>query len=85
MGISKYSMFVLLAVLFAALLLLFGRNIFREVSRWLLWVVSAISVCVGAAVFLAAEGKPLAILGGVILWTFAAYAITVAKSQRVRR
>ncbi len=85
MGISKYSVFVLLAVLFVVLLLVFGRNIFREVSRWLLWVVSAISVCVGAAVFLAAEGKPLAILGGVILWTFAAYAITVARSQRVRR
>lgn len=84
MGISRYSVFVLLAVFFGVLLLVFGRNTFREVSRWLLWVVSAISVCVGAAVFLAAEGKPLAILGGVALWLFAAYTIAVARSQRVR-
>ena len=84
MGFSKYSMLVLLAVALIAFLWRFGEAVFKGVTRWLLWVVSALCVCAGVVAVLSSEGRPLPILGGVILWAFAVYAIKVAGASRKR-
>ena len=82
MGFSKYSMLVLLAVAFIAFLWRFVRATFTGVTRWILWALSAICACAGLVSLLASEGKPLPVLGGFLLWAFAAYTIKVAKSSR---
>ena len=82
MGFSKYSMLVLLAVALLAFLWRFGRTVFKGVTRWLLLGVSALCVCAGLVALLSSEGEPMPILGGVILWAFAGYAIKVAGAGR---
>lgn len=84
MGFSKYSMLVLLAVVFIAFLWRFGRTVSKGVARWLLLGVSVFCACAGLVAVLSSEGQPLPILGGVILWVFAAYAIKVAGIPRKR-
>jgi len=80
MGFSKYLLLVLLSVALIAFLWRFGRAAFTGINKWLLWALAALIACAGLAVLLASEGKPLAILGGLILWAFAAYTIRVAGS-----
>ena len=77
-GFSKYSMLLLLAVAFVAGLWVFGRSVFKGVTKWLLWALAALCACAGVIALLDAEGGPSAYLGGVVLWAFAAYAIRVA-------
>ena len=77
-------MLVLLVVALIAFLWRFGRTVFKGVTRWLLWVVSALCVCAGLVALLSSEGQPLPILGGIILWAFAAYAVKVAGASRRR-
>ena len=77
-GSSKYSMLILLAVAFIAFLWRFGGAVFKGVTQWLLWALAAICACAGLVALLSSEGKPLPIVGGVVLWAFAAYAIKVA-------
>ena len=77
-GFSKYSMLVLLAVAFIAFLWRFGRVAFKGVAKWLLWALAVICACAGLVAVLSSEGQPLPILGGVVLWAFAAYTIKVA-------
>jgi len=43
-----------------------------------LWALSALCACAGVIALLEAEGRPLAYLGGFVLWAFAAYAVKVA-------
>ena len=81
-GFSKYSMLVLLVVALLAFLWRFGRTVFKGVTRWLLLGVSALCVCAGLVALLSSEGEPMPILGGVILWAFAGYAIKVAGAGR---
>ena len=75
---SKYSMLVLLTVALIAFLWRFGGAVFKGVTKWILWALSALCACAGLVAVLSSEGKPLPIVGGVVLWTFAAYAIKVA-------
>ena len=84
MGSSKYSMLVLLAVAFIAFLWRFGGAIFKGVTQWLLWALSALCACAGLVAVLSSEGQPLPILGGFILWAFAAYVSKVAGASRRR-
>ena len=84
MGSSKYSMLVLLAVAFIAFLWRFGGAIFTGVTQWLLWALSALCACAGLVALLSSEGQPLPIVGGVVLWVFAAYTIKVAGVSRKR-
>ena len=84
MGFSKYSMLLLLAVAFVAGLWVFGRSVFKGVTKWLLWALAALCVCAGVIALLDAEGRPLAYLGGLALWAFAAYAVRVAGASRKR-
>lgn len=84
MGFSKYSMLVLLAVAFIAFLWRFGRTVFKGVTKWLLLGVSVLCVCAGLVAVLSSEGRLPPILGGGILWGFAAYAIKVAGISRKR-
>ena len=83
-GFSKYSMLVLLAVLFLALLWRFGRAVFTGVTKWLLWALGAVCASTGLVFLVTSEGKPLPIVGGFILWAFAAYTIKVAALSRKR-
>ena len=78
MGFSKYSMLILLAVVFIAGLWVFGRPVFKGVTKWLLWALAALCACAGVIALLEAEGRPLAYSGGLALWAFAAYAVRVA-------
>ena len=78
MAFSKYSMLVLLAVAFIAFLWRFGGVVFTGVTKWLLRALAALCACAGLVAVVSSEGKPLPILGGFILWAFAAYAIKVA-------
>ena len=78
MGFSKYSMLILLAVAFIAALWIFGRSVFKGVTRWLLWALAVLCACAGVIALLDAEGRPLAFLGGFALWAFAGYAVRVA-------
>ncbi len=77
-GFSKYSMLVLLAVAAIAFLWRFGRAAFTGATKWILWALAALCACAGLIALLSSEGNPLPILGGVILWAFAAYTIKVA-------
>jgi len=83
-GFSKYSMLVLLAVVFLAVLWRCGRSVFTGVTKWLLWALGAVCACTGLVFLVTSEGKTLPIVGGFILWAFAAYAIRVAASSRKR-
>ena len=83
-GFAKYSMLLLLAVAFIAGLWLFGSSIFKGVTKWLLWALAALCVCAGVITLLDAEGRPLAYLGGLALWAFAAYAVRVAGGRGAR-
>ena len=84
MGSSKYSMLVLLAVAFIALLWRFGGAIFTSVTQWLLWALAALCACAGLVALLSSEGNPLPILGGIVLWVFAGYTIKVAGASRTK-
>ena len=84
MGFSKYSMLVLLAVAFIAVLWRFGGTVFKGFTKWVLWVLAALCVCAGLVAVLSSKGQPLPIVGGVILWVFAVYTIRVAMSARNR-
>ena len=84
MGFSKYLMLILLALAFIAALWMFGRTVFKGVTKWLLWALAALCVCAGVIALLEAEGRPLAYLGGLALWAFAAYAVRVAGASRKR-
>ena len=75
-------MLVVLAVAFIALLWRFGGAIFTGVTQWLLWALAALCACAVLVAVLSSEGKPLPILGGVVLWAFAAYTIKVAGTSR---
>jgi len=81
---SKYSMLVLLAVAFIAFLWRFGGAFFKGVTKWVLWALAALCTCAGLVALLSSEGQPLPILGGVILWAFAAYTIKAAGASRMR-
>ena len=81
-GISKYSMLVLLAVAFIAFLWRFGRVALTGATKWILWALSALCACAVLVAVLSSEGKPLPILGGVVLWVFPAYTIKVAGTSR---
>ena len=75
-------MLILLAVAFIAFLWRFGGAVFKGVTQWLLWALAALCVCAGLVAVLSSEGQPLPIVGGVVLWAFAAYAIKVAGTSR---
>ena len=77
-------MLVLLAVAFIAFLWRFGGAVFKGVTQWLLWALSALCACAGLVALLSSEGQPLPILGGIILWAFAAYTIKVAGASHRR-
>ena len=47
---SKYSMLVLLAVVFIAFLWRFGRAAFKGVTKWLLWALAVLCTCAGVIV-----------------------------------
>jgi hypothetical protein len=83
-GSSKYSMLVLLAIAFVAFLWRFGRAAFAGVTKWILWVLAVLCACSGSIALLSSEGKPLPVLGGVILWAFSVYMIKVAGVSRGR-
>ena len=83
-GFSKYSMLVLLVVAFIAFLWRFGRAAFAGVTKWILWALAALCACSGSIALLSSEGKPLPVLGGVILWAFSVYMIKVAGVSRGR-
>lgn len=78
MGFSKYSMLLLLALAFVAALWVFGRPVLKGVTKWLPWALSVLCACAGVIALLDAKGRPLAFLGGVALWAFAAHLIRVA-------
>ena len=78
MGFLKYSMLILLALAFVAALWRFGRSVFKDITKWLLWALSALCICAGVVAVLDAEGRPMAYLGGLALWAFAGYAVRVA-------
>jgi len=77
-------MLVVLALAFVAFFWLYGRSVFTGFTKWLLWALGAVCVCAGVVALLSSEGKPLPILGGVLLWVFAAYVVKVAESSRKR-
>ena len=81
---SKYSMLVLLAVAFIAFLWRFGGVVFTGVTKWLLRALAALCACAGLVAVVSSEGKPLPIVGGIILCVFAAYTIKVAGAGRRR-
>ena len=72
MTFSKYSMLVLLAVAFIVFLWRVGGAVFTGFTTWLLWALAALCACAGSVAQLSSEGQPLPILGGFILWAFAA-------------
>ena len=78
MVFSKYSMLVVLALALVAFLWVYGRSVFTGFTKWLLWALAALCACAGLVALLSSEGKPLPILGGFLLWVFAAYTIKVA-------
>lgn len=84
MGFSKYSMLVLLALAFIAVLWVFGGSVFRGATKWLLWALGALCACAGVLVLVDAKGKALPILGGFVLLVFAAHSIKVSGSLRKR-
>jgi len=77
-------MLVLLAIAFVAFLWRFGRSAFAGVTKWILWALATLCACSGLIALLSSEGKPLPVLGGSILWVFAAYTIKVARVSRGR-
>ena len=79
---SKYSMLVLLTVALIAFLWRFGRAVCTGVTKWILWALAALCACAGLVAVLSSEGRPLPIIGGVVLWAFAAYVIKVAGVSR---
>jgi len=81
-GLSKYSVMILSALAFAASLWIYGRSVFKDATKWVLWALAACCGCAGVVAILRAEGSPLAIVGVLSLWVFAAYLIKVAKSLR---
>jgi len=78
-------MLVLLAVAFVAFLWRFGRVAFAGVTKWILWALAALCACSGLVALLSSEGKPLPVLGGVILCAFAAYTIKISGVSRKSR
>lgn len=83
-GFSKYSLLVLLAVALIAALWRFGKAAFSSATRLLLWALAVLSATAGLVFMLSAEGRPLPILGGLMVWMFAIYTIKVAGSSRRR-
>ena len=63
---------------FLAALWIYGRSVFKGVTKWLLWALAVLCACAGVISLLDAEGGPSAYLGGLALWAFAAYAVRVA-------
>lgn len=84
MGFRKDSLLVLMVAATVALLWVFGRTAFAGITKWLLWALGVLCACAGVVALLDAEGRPLAYLGGFVLWAFAAYSIKVAQSLRKR-
>lgn len=82
MGFSKYSMLLLSALAFVAVLWAFGSSVFKGVTKWLLWALAALCVCAGVIALLDAEGRPQAYLAGLALWAFAGYAVRVAGASK---
>jgi hypothetical protein len=80
MGAFKYSMLVLLVLSFAAVFWIFGWRVVAGCTKLLLWALSALCACAGVLTIVSAEGRPLAFIGGFVLWLFAAYLIKVAES-----
>jgi hypothetical protein len=80
MAFSKYLLLLLLSVAALAFLWAFGRPVFKGITKWVLWALAALCACAGAMTFLNAEGRPLALIGGFVLWVFAAYSIKIAES-----
>ena len=78
-------MLLLLAVAFIAALWVFGRSVFKGVTKWLLWALAVVCAGAGVIALLDAEGRPLAILGALALWAFAGYAVRVAGVLGKRR
>lgn len=62
----------------------FGRTVFADVTKWVLWALVALCVCAGLLAVLSSEGQPLTILGALVMWVFAVYAIKVAGASRRR-
>lgn len=60
----------------------YGRAAFAGVTKSNLWALAELCACSGLIALLSSEGKPLPILGAVILWVFAAYTIKVAGALR---
>ena len=82
MGLSKYSVMILLTLAFVACVWIYGRSVFKGLTKWLLWALAALCACAGGFALLGDEGSPAAFLGALALWVFAAYLISVAKSLR---
>jgi hypothetical protein len=74
-------MLVPIAVVFLAVLWRFGRTVFTGVTKWLLWALGAVCASTGLVFLVTSEGKILPVVGGLILWEFAAYTIKVAASS----
>ena len=78
-------MLILLALAFIAALWVFGRTVFKGVTKWLLRALASLCFCAGVIALVDAEGRPLAYLGGFALWVFAGYAVRVAGALGKRR
>ncbi len=84
MGFSKYWMLIVLALALVAFLWVYGRSIFTGFTKWLLWALGVLCACAGVVFLVTSEGKALPIVGGFLLWLFAAYVVKVAESARKR-
>lgn len=57
MGVSKYSMLLLLALTFITALWVFGRPVFKGITKWLLWALAVLCAGAGVIALLDAEGR----------------------------
>jgi len=78
-------MLVLLVLAFMAAFWVFGRSAFKGLTKWLLWALAVLCAGAGVIALLEAEGKPTALLGGFVLWVFAAYSVRGAGALGKRR
>ncbi len=84
MGRLKFVMLIFPVI---ALCLLFwpaGRAFLKKLFVALLWSFCAVSAGTGVVIFVDAKGSLQAILGGLLLWVFSAYAAYTAKSVSKR-